>query len=200
LGGEAAFARLSEELRQNQLCHILDFIPNHMGVGGAANVYWHDVLEWGEDSVYADWFDIDWHPSPLSLQNKVLVPFLGDQYGIELQKGAIKLVFDEWAGGFAFWLYDTHKLPMCPSHYGRLMGMEHPELERLGDAFAHLPPRYRMPTAAEQLKADLAKVVRDNSHLAEAIQCNVTTLTWKDLDELIQLQQLAASLLPGCFR
>ena len=34
----------------NGLGQILDFVPNHMGVGGADNPLWLDVLEWGRDS------------------------------------------------------------------------------------------------------------------------------------------------------
>ena len=33
------------------------------------------------------------------------------------------------AGGFAVWAYDTHKLPICPLHYDRVLGDEHAELE-----------------------------------------------------------------------
>ena len=66
---------------------ILDFVPNHMGVGGADNPLWLDVLEWGPDSAYAGWFDIDWNPDREFLQNKLLVPFLKDQYGLELCRG-----------------------------------------------------------------------------------------------------------------
>ena len=36
-GGEDAFARLSEALTASDLGLILDFVPNHMGVGGADN-------------------------------------------------------------------------------------------------------------------------------------------------------------------
>ena len=32
---------------------ILDFVPNHMGVGHADNAWWLDVLEWGPRSPYA---------------------------------------------------------------------------------------------------------------------------------------------------
>ncbi|MGA8755001.1 MAG: hypothetical protein WB611_01510, partial [Stellaceae bacterium] len=45
---------------ENGLGQILDFVPNHIGVGGADNPLWLDVLEWGQESVYAGWFDIDW--------------------------------------------------------------------------------------------------------------------------------------------
>src|SRR5579885_3303614 len=62
LGGDEAFARMVAALRQSGLRQILDFVPNHMGVGGADNPLWLDVLEWGIESRYARWFDIDWEP------------------------------------------------------------------------------------------------------------------------------------------
>src|SRR4051794_31792478 len=59
LGVEGDFERMVEAFRSNNLGQILDFVPNHMGVGGADNPMWLDVLEWGRDSMYAGWFDID---------------------------------------------------------------------------------------------------------------------------------------------
>ena len=37
----------SRRSASNGLGQILDFVPNHMGVGGADNPWWLDVLEWG---------------------------------------------------------------------------------------------------------------------------------------------------------
>ena len=74
---------------------LLDFVPNHMGVGGADNPLWLDVLEWGPESAYAGWFDIDWEPHRGYLHDKLLVPVLGDQYGIELDAGRLELKLDE---------------------------------------------------------------------------------------------------------
>ena len=48
-GGEDSFLRLSEALCQADLGLILDFVPNHMGIGHADNAWWLDVLEWGQD-------------------------------------------------------------------------------------------------------------------------------------------------------
>ena len=73
---------------------MLDFVPNHMGVGGADNPWWLDVLEWGPDSEYAGWFDIDWDPDSRYLRDKLLVPLLGDQYGAVLEAGQLVLRFD----------------------------------------------------------------------------------------------------------
>src|SRR5271165_3108472 len=62
LGDERAFRAMVAAFRTHGLGQILDFVPNHMGVGGAGNLWWQDVLEWGPDSEYAGWFDIDWDP------------------------------------------------------------------------------------------------------------------------------------------
>src|ERR1700692_3464109 len=139
LGDERAFRAMVKAFRDNDLGQILDFVPNHMGVGGADNLWWQDVLEWGPDSEYAGWFDIDWNPDPRFLRGKLLVPFLGDQYGAVLRAGHLELRFQAESGDFAVWAYDTHKLPICPLHYQRVLGDTHPDLERLGDAFSGLP-------------------------------------------------------------
>ena len=61
LGGEEALcAHCPQRSEQHDLGLILDFVPNHMGVGHADNAWWLDVLEWGPSSPYAAFFDIDW--------------------------------------------------------------------------------------------------------------------------------------------
>src|SRR5687768_6925874 len=90
LGNTSAFERMVAAFRENGLGQILDFVPNPMGVGGADNPWWLDVLEWGPDSQFAGWFDIDWESDRGYLQGKLLVPFLGEQYGAELQSGALR--------------------------------------------------------------------------------------------------------------
>ena len=154
LGDDEAFRRLSEALKAHSLGHILDFVPNHMGVGGADNPLWLDALEWGPDAMHAGWFDIDWDPDRRYLHNKILIPFLGDQYGVELERGVLRLRYDESEGSFAVWAYDTHKLPVWPPHYARILGNEDPRLERLADAFNWLPNwRQQTQPRAAELKA-----------------------------------------------
>src|SRR5579864_5447700 len=114
LGDASSFRRMTAALRGHQLSQVLDIVPNHMGVGGSDNPLWLNVLEWGPDSIYAGWFDIDWDPDRRYLQDKLLVPFLGDQYGLELERGHLRLKFDGELGAFAVWAYDVHKLPICP--------------------------------------------------------------------------------------
>ena len=139
LGDSAQFDAMVAAFSGAGLKILLDFVPNHMGVGGADNPLWLDVLEWGPESAYAGWFDIDWEPHRGYLHDKLLVPVLGDQYGIELDAGKLVLKLDEAAGELAVWAYDHHKLPICPLTYGDVLGSAHPTLERLGDEFGALP-------------------------------------------------------------
>ena len=113
LGGEEAFARLSDALKKHDLGLILDFVPNHMGVGHADNAWWLDVLEWGKDSPYAQAFDIDWDAVPFRHNPGVLLPILGKPYGEALQSGEIELKYDAGTGSFAAWYY-ANKLPINP--------------------------------------------------------------------------------------
>jgi len=168
-----------------------------MGVGGADNPWWSDVLEWGVDSAYASWFDIDWHPEHPYLQNKLLVPFLGGQYGVELNSGKVELRYDEQAGSFAVWAYGIHRLPICPLHYARILGNLHPELERLGDAFANLPEwRPRIGAHAAQLKAEMAQLAQERDEVRATIAAAVARFngragdaaSWSRLDGLIRDQ------------
>ncbi len=197
LGGEEGFARMSQALKAEGLKQILDFVPNHMGVGGADNPFWLDVLEWGRDSIYAGWFDIDWDNDKTYLREKLLVPVLGGQFGAELMAGHIVLKFDPEAGAFAVWAYDTHKLPISPDHYAAILGSDHPALDRLGDAFTHMASwRPQVRERADALKAELAEAARTDSDVAEAIKASVARFggtvgdakSWEPLNALIRQQ------------
>src|SRR6185369_4097193 len=95
------FEHFVARLREHGMGHILDMVPNHMGVMGADNAWWLDVLENGPASAYAEFFDIDWHPANPALDNKVLIPVLADQYGLVLERGELKLKFNVDAGEFS---------------------------------------------------------------------------------------------------
>ena len=99
------------ELKNYGIGQILDFVPNHMGVGPGLNPWWWDVLANGRASEFAEFFDIDWNPLKPELQNKVLLPILGGQYGGELESGHMRLVLGE--NDFHIEYYDKH-LPIDP--------------------------------------------------------------------------------------
>ncbi len=119
-GGEAGFARLSAALTEADIGLILDFVPNHMGVGYADNGWWLDVLEWGGKSPYAAAFDIDWDLLPHRRGGGVLLPILGSPYGQALEHGEIELKYHAEEGSFSAWYYE-HRLPIRPDRYGEML-------------------------------------------------------------------------------
>lgn len=164
LGGEEALERLVSALRVRNMGLILDIVPNHVAVGGSENLWWQDVLMWGRQSRYAGFFDIDWAaewhaPDPL-LQGKVLVPFLGDHYGVVLGSGDLVFGFDPDYASFHV-DYHEHRFPIDPRHYGGIL--EHAEdadLQNTAAAFLALAD-------SDDLKAD-AKAAREALRLASA--------------------------------
>lgn len=202
LGDQVDFDAMVASFRSHGLGQILDFVPNHMGVGGADNPWWLDVLEWGPDSACSGWFDIDWDPDKRYLQGKLLVPFLGDQYGAVLAAGDIELRFDAEAGSFAVWAYGAHKLPIRPCDYADILGSSLPGLERIGDAFAHLSADHpHEGRRAGELKRELAALVASDEAAADAVTAAVAALngrpgdldSWAGLDALIQKQHWRAA-------
>jgi (1->4)-alpha-D-glucan 1-alpha-D-glucosylmutase len=153
LGGEPAFVRFSDTLRRHGLGLLIDLVPNHMGIARNRNHWWLDVLENGADSRYAHVFDIDWKPAKLELAGKVLLPVLGDQYGVVLERGELRLELND--GVFTIRYYET-VLPIAAHTYGRILGhrideleaalgLSHPgllELKALTTWFATLPSRH----------------------------------------------------------
>jgi (1->4)-alpha-D-glucan 1-alpha-D-glucosylmutase len=106
------------DLHAHGMGQIVDFVPNHMGVGEPLNQWWMDVLENGPSSLYAPYFDIQWKPLKSDLQDKVLLPILGDQYGRVLERGELQVRFD--AGAFYLHYYD-HEFPIAPGTYRHIL-------------------------------------------------------------------------------
>jgi (1->4)-alpha-D-glucan 1-alpha-D-glucosylmutase len=127
IGSEESFRAMCSELAARGLGQILDFVPNHMGIGHADNAWWLDVLEWGEESPYAEYFDIDWSSAKPELRGKVLLPVLGNHYGTTLEGGELKLAANAEDGSFSVWYYD-HRFPVAPGQYARIL---RPVSERL---------------------------------------------------------------------
>ena len=168
LGGRAGFDRLVATCREHGLGVVLDWVPNHAGVG-PRNWAWQDVLAFGPHSAYAGHFDIDWEPLKPGLRGKVLLPFLGAPYGEALDGGEIALAYDD--GRFYATYYDD-RFALTPSVAGELLEAALPAHERedvyfdlkdLADAYAGLEAhetekaealRHRLVPLAE--RADVA--------------------------------------------
>ncbi len=124
IGDEADHARLVERLERLEMGRVLDVVPNHMGVGGE-NRFWSEVLETGPQSPSARFFDIDWHPIKEELNERLLLPILGEQYGRALEDGTIELHRE---GGAFFIRYYDRKLPLSPRSYALVLGLRSGEL------------------------------------------------------------------------
>ena len=145
IGSREDFEELVAQLRAHGMGHILDVVPNHVGVMGSDNAWWMDVLENGQASVYADYFDIDWNPVNPALADKVLVPVLADPYGAVLERGDLRLLFERELGSFAIH-YHEHRMPLDPRTYPRILDAvlaieRNTELETVRRLFGALPDR-----------------------------------------------------------
>ncbi len=188
IGDRDDFERLVAQLRAHGMGHVLDIVPNHVGIMGADNAWWMDVLENGQASLYADFFDIDWTPANPALAGKVLVPVLGDPYGVVLERGEIELRFERELGSFAVF-YHEHRFPLDPRSYPRVLDRvlahtSNSELEALRRHFRDLPDRHE-PTEEqiqerhrekEACKLALAKLYSSDRAVAEAVEAGVRSL------------------------
>src|SRR5688500_4347617 len=125
LGIPADFRTFVAALDEHGMGHILDIVPNHMGVASHENRWWADVLENGPGSPHARYFDIDWQPVGSELNNRILLPVLGDQYGRVLESGQLRVSFEE--GAFRLH-YHAARFPIEPRSYAQVLA---PNLEQL---------------------------------------------------------------------
>ncbi len=171
LGGEPALHRLVDALRQHGMGLILDIVPNHMGVGGADNAWWLDVLEWGRESPYAGFFDVDWDPPDASLRGRLLAPFLGSPYGECLERGELTLQFDPQDGRL-FVDYYGSRFPICPHDYAAVLLSSGGPLETPARAFSDLPAEQqamREATAAARRELRRPEYARAIEEALEAL-------------------------------
>jgi (1->4)-alpha-D-glucan 1-alpha-D-glucosylmutase len=208
IGDRDDFERFVAALRAHGMGHILDIVPNHVGILGADNDWWMDVLENGEASAYADFFDIDWTPSTPERAHKVLVPVLAAPYGSELERGGLELRFEPASGSFAVF-YHSHRLPLDPRTYPRILDrvpalVSNTELENIRRSLAALPDRSAITPeqvsersrAKELHKRRLALLAHSNPAVANAIEAAVRSFSgtaaepasFDTLHELIELQ------------
>lgn len=178
IGTPEEFDRFVEALHAHGMGQILDIVPNHMGIMGADNAWWLDVLENGQASPYAEFFDIDWQPVKDELQSKVLVPVLGDQYGNVLDKGELQLTFDTGRGEFSI-VYYQHRFPVNPKEYPRILGHN---LDRLQERLS----------AQDQSLLELQSLIAAFNHLPDRLEEEPEKRAERIRDKEIHKRRLAA--------
>lgn len=196
IGTDAEHAAMIEAAQAAGLVHLLDFVPNHMGIGGSENPWWQDVLEWGEASPYAGYFDIDWNPVRSEMRGKVLVPFLGDYYGRVLERGELVPTFDPGTGSFAI-AYFERRFPVATISYGDFLSLAAERSAGNAWPLRALAAEFGGATHARagELKAELAGVAGDPAIRAAIDSALATYGTRGDgpaidrLDRLLQKQR-----------
>jgi (1->4)-alpha-D-glucan 1-alpha-D-glucosylmutase len=157
IGTKEEYEAFIQELRKYGMGEILDIVPNHMSIAGNENEWWMDVLENGPSSAHAHFFDIDWKPVKDELEDKVLLPILGDQYGRVLENQELSLIFEE--GAFYIRYYER-KLPVAPVSYLRVLRFHLDELkEKLSSDHQHFQELLSILTAIEHLPLRTEKTV-----------------------------------------
>lgn len=203
IGGRAELDSLCARLAEHGMGLVVDFVPNHMGVGQADNAWWLDVLEWGEDSPYARFFDIDWQPPRRELKGKVLLPFLGEHYGTVLERGELVPKLDRDEGTLSVW-YWQHRYPIAIADYADLLQAAVPPGDR-GDPLLDVVLDFRAlatarggaarRTRAVQAKARLAGLAAARPDLAESIDHALAALAHDParLNNLLERQHYRVS-------
>jgi len=215
IGDEEDYAAFVDTLHQHGMGQILDTVPNHMGIGEISNEYWMDVLENGPSSRYATFFDIDWHPLKQEMDNQVLLPILGGQYGQVLENQELKLSYSNGAFFLNYW---ETQLPIAPRTNTPIVQLvldivleqaaaedEHVlELQSIITALSHLPPRTETDPERiaeryrekEVIKRRLNALTESYSEVKEAIDRALQTYngvlgdihSFDRLDELVRAQ------------
>ena len=194
VGSEADYRAMVDELHQRGMGQLLDVVPNHMGITQQINAWWQDMLENGPSSPYASFFDIDWDPLKPELRDKVLLPILGDQYGVVLENQELRLVYED--GRFVIRYYE-HRLPVAPKSSSLILAHRLPdlihevganspqvmELESIITALKHLPSRQ------ERVRESVAERYREKEiikrRLASLVDGSTTIRMF--LDENVRL-------------
>ena len=94
LGKQEDFDQLMEKIKNQGMGWLQDIVPNHMAYD-SQNKYLTDIFEYGADSDYLDFFDIDWEHPHDDLRGRVLAPLLGDFYGNCLENGQLTISYED---------------------------------------------------------------------------------------------------------
>ena len=92
IGTREELESIAIKLKERNMTWIQDIVPNHMAFS-FDNTRLVDVLERGKHSPFYKYFDINWeHPA---FPGQVMVPFLGEELNIYLEKKQVSIRFTE---------------------------------------------------------------------------------------------------------
>lgn len=163
-------------------------------------------------------------PGKKALQNKLLIPVLGDHYGNILERRELRLKFDADSGEFSVYYYH-HRFPIDPRTYPLILNARHTQLlkifnpadpllleyQTLDSSFRKLPDRTTATPAhreernhdKEVFKRQLARLCREKASIWQFIDSRVAEINDRtddaaDTDKLhILLEQQAYRRVAG---
>ena len=167
LGSTEDFEALVNSLRDRGMGLIIDIVPNHMAAS-PENAWWMDVLENGPASRYASYFGINWSSGRDPLNEKIFLPILGDTYGRVLDRGELRLSYED--GGF-FLNYYAHKLPIAPDSYVDILepSSGNESISAIGDFGAVMESLQRLPSATSAAWDAIDQRSRETHHLKQRL-------------------------------
>ncbi|MGH8047085.1 MAG: malto-oligosyltrehalose synthase [Chthoniobacterales bacterium] len=187
LGGEVAWKKFQDAMKESTLGVLLDIVPNHMTTH-ISNPWWCDVLTHGPFSEHAHTFDI--FPFDIAERWEIALCTLGDPYGRVLEQGQFAIDLES---GLPRLRYFDNTWPICPATWRSILGTAAPDL---GYTFSDLDKIRTLPTPGAgdiaryreltgQLVDAVGALLRDESVRA-TIKKNCASLAAKP-DELHQL-------------
>jgi (1->4)-alpha-D-glucan 1-alpha-D-glucosylmutase len=188
VGTQLEFDALVRELHRHGMDLLLDIVPNHMAAS-PENPWWNDVLENGEKSRYAHFYDIDWdaeldtpgfsgeaksaqktgqaqvaNTAP-HRKGRVLLPVLGSSYIDVLNSGELMARVDD-QGFYAD--YHGLRIPLAPETYADILGAIPDES---AESASHRT-RTRSKTLPDKLHRKLQSLIRNSHELDASIAPN----------------------------
>lgn len=92
IGTEEQLLNISKQLKAQGIKWLQDIVPNHMAFD-PNNPWLKDVLEKGQKSLYASFFDVPW--TGKIFHGKIMIPFLGNTLDEVIKNGELRVDFEE---------------------------------------------------------------------------------------------------------
>ncbi|MCE7066086.1 malto-oligosyltrehalose synthase [Dyadobacter sp. CY326] len=152
IGSEEQLRSLSETLKKHNIGWLQDIVPNHMAFH-SDNGWLMDVLEKGQQSQYASYFDIAWNTK--LFQGKLMVPFLGAELEEVIANQQLKL---EYTGDRLMLVYEGAAFPVNIRSYMNILGSD-----------------------VEKAPESVQQIVKQLSEIHEAEDAKVFSQRWNEL-------------------
>ncbi|HEY98366.1 MAG TPA: malto-oligosyltrehalose synthase [Dehalococcoidia bacterium] len=152
LGTDDDFDTLIENLKQRDMGLLLDIVPNHMAAS-PENPWWQDVMEKGQNSPFAGFFDTHWLDFPGSDTTTGHRRFfdIGDLIGIRVEESRVFKI--------------THSLIFRLLSEGKIIGLRIDHIDGLFDPLEYLR-RLRKYTGGQYTVVE--KILSAGENLPEA--------------------------------